>query len=649
MNRLKKISIIIICLFIIFSVFTYSKADSSSLRLNSLDFNVNINTDGSMDVVETWNIRINETNTLFKTFKKDNSKFTGITNGKVSKINRNGVEESLDNSNRYSYHVDEGDYYFLDRGSEYEVAWGTGYENSSGTEVYKISYHVEGAVAKYDDISELYWQFLGSDFEIPADKITGEINLPYGIENKEDIKVWGHTPDLNGTIYATSNNKVEFEVLDNKANKMVEIRIAIPTDAIYYSDREYNKDRLEEIISEETTWANEANTSRIFKMIIVGIACLALVLVLIYFLIKYIRILAKAKKQVASMHFDYFRDVPRKDATPAEGLFIEENKYGNFDTNDLGRIFSSTILNLSLKKALKIERILDEKGKEGSKIQLLVQNINMVTNKNDEICIYNFLIDACQNKVLGLFQNENNQTNDNTSITMTELKRYIETHSQKVIALKNKIDISVKSNLINMNILTKEGMKKKTSITTSITILFMIVFFGIIFLVASDMVTANFKTIGIPWYILLIIGIMLVIIIIIGSIANSRISAYTQLGLDEQDKWKAFKKYMEDFSLLNEKSLPDLVLWEKFLVYATAFGISEKVIKQLKIVYPNYDSMDYTIYPNMYLLMHMDFSRSFDSVSHSMSSAFSSGTGAGGGFSGGGGRWWRPAAEVGGR
>ena len=70
MNRLKKISIIIICLFIIFSVFTYSKADSSSLRLNSLDFNVNINTDGSMDVVETWNIRINETNTLFKTFKK---------------------------------------------------------------------------------------------------------------------------------------------------------------------------------------------------------------------------------------------------------------------------------------------------------------------------------------------------------------------------------------------------------------------------------------------------------------------------------------------------------------------------------------------------------------------------------------------------
>ncbi len=39
---------------------------------------------------------------------------------------------------------------------------------------------------------------------------------------------------------------------------------------------------------------------------------------------------------------------------------------------------------------------------------------------------------------------------------------------------------------------------------------------------------------------------------------------------------------MEEFSLLKEKEIPHLVLWEKFLVYATAFGIADKVIKQLK-------------------------------------------------------------------
>ena len=37
----------------------------------------------------------------------------------------------------------------------------------------------------------------------------------------------------------------------------------------------------------------------------------------------------------------------------------------------------------------------------------------------------------------------------------------------------------------------------------------------------------------------------------------------TQKGLNEQEKWKGLKRYMEDFSLLNEKEVPDLILWEK--------------------------------------------------------------------------------------
>ena len=47
------------------------------------------------------------------------------------------------------------------------------------------------------------------------------------------------------------------------------------------------------------------------------------------------------------------------------------------------------------------------------------------------------------------------------------------------------------------------------------------------------------------------------------------------------------KDFMEDFSLIDQKRLPSIVIWEKYLVYATAFGIADKVIKQLKIVYQN--------------------------------------------------------------
>ena len=95
---------------------------------------------------------------------------------------------------------------------------------------------------------------------------------------------------------------------------------------------------------------------------------------------------------------------------------------------------------------------------------------------------------------------------------------------------------------------------------------------------------------------------------------------------------------MEDFSLLNEKEVPDIVLWEKFLVYATAFGIAEKVIKQLKMVYPNFEELTRNDYTVTYLMMNTNFNSSFSSaISTTMSGAYSSATGGGGGFSGGGG------------
>ena len=40
---------------------------------------------------------------------------------------------------------------------------------------------------------------------------------------------------------------------------------------------------------------------------------------------------------------------------------------------------------------------------------------------------------------------------------------------------------------------------------------------------------------------------------------------------------------MNSDTLMNEKEVYELPLWEKYLIYATAFGISEKVVKAIKI------------------------------------------------------------------
>ena len=639
MKILKRAIILMVFLIGAISIFNSVEA-SSDLYLNSLNFDVQINSDGSMDVVETWNIDISDTNTLFKTFKKDRSKYTAITDGSVSKISSSGREIPLEDYGMYANHVPTDEYYLLDMGSNYEVAWGTGHEYDSATETYIIRYHIEDAIALYNDCAEMYWQFLGSDFEIPAKKITGTIKLPAEVSNLDDLRVWGHTPDLNGTITKTSNDTVSFEVNNNKAEKMVEVRIAMPRNLIEYSGRTYNANRLNTILQEENEWANDANSSRIFKIIVSAIVCLIIFGILLYFMVKNIRILLKVKPVVPTTHFDYFRDLPRADASPAEALYILTDKYQGFSQYELGQVFSSTILELSLKKIIKIEEIPDG-GKKDSKITILPQDSSNVSLNSDEIIILNFLITACKNKSKSVFGG-NKETDNPNEITMKGLKKYISNNSSKVVALKSAIDKAIKSKLTSNRILDLKGIKRRNANMAGCSIGVFIPFVLVFLLDNMEFVTNTVNSIGIPWYLLVIALIWLIVDFILINRANKRISVYTQEGVDEQDKWKAFKKYMEDFSLLKEKNVPDLAIWEKYLVYATAFGISEKVIKELKIVYPDFDNYDYSIYPTIFIMSHMDFSSSFRSVSNAMSSSFSSGSGGGGGFSGGGGRRRRP-------
>ena len=139
--------------------------------------------------------------------------------------------------------------------------------------------------------------------------------------------------------------------------------------------------------------------------------------------------------------------------------------------------------------------------------------------------------------------------------------------------------------------------------------------------------------------VLIPIGLMITLIInaiILGMMA-ARVNVFSQKGIDEKTQWEAFKKYMEDFSLLKDKEVPALALWKKYLVFATSFGISEKVLKQLKVIYPEITDINSPMYASSYIHI-MDSVNIGDCINNSVYSAVaSSESGAGGGFSGGGG------------
>lgn len=112
---------------------------------------------------------------------------------------------------------------------------------------------------------------------------------------------------------------------------------------------------------------------------------------------------------------------------------------------------------------------------------------------------------------------------------------------------------------------------------------------------------------------------------------------FTQYGINEQAKWVGLYNFLNSDTLIHEKEVHDLVLWEKYLIYATAFGISEKVVKAIKINAINLDiEKSYVLNRSSYIHSHNHHitSRSFGHSIHTSSR----GGGFGGHGYGGGGR-----------
>lgn len=188
----KLVLIFIISIFCILLFNLPSYAGSQDMR--TLKYDVTLNEDGSADVIETWNIYVSDTNTLFKTFEIDSTKYGKITNVKVQEINIQGQVTDFAQTDTYAYHVPKGKFYALETSKkEFEIAWGVSID-SSKTTTYKISYRIEDVIKKYTDCSEFYWQFIGTTNGIPVNSLTGTIKLPKEVSSKENLRVWAHGP-----------------------------------------------------------------------------------------------------------------------------------------------------------------------------------------------------------------------------------------------------------------------------------------------------------------------------------------------------------------------------------------------------------------------------------------------------------------------
>lgn len=98
----------------------------------------------------------------------------------------------------------------------------------------------------------------------------------------------------------------------------------------------------------------------------------------------------------------------------------------------------------------------------------------------------------------------------------------------------------------------------------------------------------------------------------------------------EYQKWKAFKRYLKNSFTIKTATHKTLIIWKEYLIYATALGVPEKVIEELK-----YKNIITEKQANFYTGIALGNSFGFTSGGFGGAGGTSSGF-SGGGFSGGG-------------
>jgi uncharacterized membrane protein YgcG len=109
-------------------------------------------------------------------------------------------------------------------------------------------------------------------------------------------------------------------------------------------------------------------------------------------------------------------------------------------------------------------------------------------------------------------------------------------------------------------------------------------------------------------------------------------------------RWQAFRRYLTDFSRMEESPPASLALWEQFLVYGIALGVAEQVLQAARLHAPPEIAEGSSLYsPGIVGSISGAYIFSFSNLENDFSDAFtppSSGSGSSGGgglFSGGGG------------
>lgn len=484
------------------------------------------------------------------------------------------------------------------------------YKASNQKVAFYLKYTIKDLVVKHEDVAEIYFPFIGDAFEDDIKSVDIKVYLPSS-DTSDYMRVWAHGA-LSGEVEKIDNNYLHAYAKNIDAGEVIDVRMSFDTNLVPLAKKKTNQNYLDKILAVEEKRADDANKLREE-------------LLLKYNVIKYGTIIFYIGVVLLGL-FVY----QRYGKSPKSGYYSKYNREFIDDYNVeivdylmnkkiTPNAMSASIMNLIYKKNISVKDMLN--NKKTKEYEFTLENMDNV-NESEKLLI-EFLFDRV---------GKNKDTTDKKTFTTLELKNYAKGYKtcDKFISSYTKWKNNV------MNVATKENFYEKSGVP---------IILGIVVLIIGGILFAMGMNFGVDFLLIYFIPVVCVVFMFYTILLDKK----TVKGAEHYDKWKAFKNFLNDFGSFELKELPEIVLWERYLVYATVFGLADKVQKSMNVHIKELEMSDIDYYPSF---IYIDLGHSINSsINNAINSAYSSqaanyanshsssssGGGFGGGFSGGSG------------
>lgn len=467
-----------------------------------------------------------------------------------------------------------------------------------------IEYIIKNFAVNHNDVAELYWSIFTDVQSNYISHLEAHVTVP---NNINILRFWAHGP-LNGNIYANGLTEVIAKIDNVRPGVPLDLRVAFDKAVISQSTKNSGVDGLNNIVAIETEAATKANNERnAAKAVFYLTRTISLLWIVGLFPLIYFMYNKFDKERSSVFKTKYFRDFPAEYGPEIVG-FLFSKSTGNKD-------LSASIVNLITKKVLTFEET--EKGK----YSLKHTGKDVLVSKS-ELKIISWLFD---------------EIGTDGVVTIDQINANAKKDYEKFLRNFNewKKEVQAEANQRNFfeNINSKKGLS------------FLYALIGI----GLSILSFN---LGIVTTLDFLLGVMLMIAGIAAAIYFLSISKRTVTGNEDYVRWNGLKNFLNDFGKFENRDLPQVVIWEKYLVYALVFGNADKLAKTMSIKFAEIYQGNNHMMNNMFDIYYMD---RIMGMNHSINQGFnnaistavstnvaahsnsSSGSGFGGGFSGGGG------------